>query len=172
MPQRHMGKGPNQSVKRRRLPTSIRRRKCVDVRVLRPVTLTEKWSDSKAIATPARPHYFLRSESNLFPFGNSTHSLINRSITSVSNTHVTTVTCRLHARRTRPSGHPLQESLGKLFRIVFPLRQQRNWWSQGESNPYLQLAKLPYCRYTDGPERDAYILRCTIKQHGCFPPLV
>src|ERR1017187_1035381 len=47
------------------------------------------------------------SESNLFPFGNSTHSLINRSITSVSNTHVTTVTCCLHARRIRPLGHPL-----------------------------------------------------------------
>lgn len=29
---------------------------------------------------------------NLFPFGNSTHSLINRSISSVSNAHITTVT--------------------------------------------------------------------------------
>jgi hypothetical protein len=80
-------------------------------------------------------------------------SLINRSISSVSNAHVTTVTCQ----PTRPQNSSLRTSTcenrhSQLFRIAFPLRQQRNWWSHGESNPDLKLAKLAYCRYTDGPE--------------------
>ena len=134
-----------------------------------PSYLDWKWYPAKAIGTPARPHYFLRSESNLFPFGNSTHSLINRSISSVSNAHVTTVTCCLHARRTRPLGHPPRESLGQLFRIAFPLRQQRNWWSHGESNPDLKLAKLAYCRYTDGPKTRCINFTPTIRGTVLLP---
>lgn len=39
----------------------------------------------------------------------------------------------------------------QMTKLLTP-RNPVNWWSHGESNPDLKLAKLPYYRCTDGPK--------------------
>ena len=68
--------------------------------VIAPVKLTLKLVELRRIELLSRlchSHVLPLNDSpvNLGPFGNSTHSLINRSISSVSNAHVTSHTRRI-----------------------------------------------------------------------------